>query len=194
MRRCVMGVGLVKSSALASILIGFGVVGLLYLGQPLGPIIFAFGLLSVCVLKADLFTGKAGFYWRDKKKELFYILCINLAIGYIFGNILGLMDNNLIPIAQEKILSQDNYFIYSIKSVLCGMIMYIAVRVYQKGSFLGILYGIPLFIFCGFKHCIANIIIIGIAGRNNFDLLLELLICICGNLFGSIIINILEEK
>lgn len=49
-----------KRSILAPILIGLGAILLLYIGSPIGPFLFAFGLLGVCMLDADLFTGKAG--------------------------------------------------------------------------------------------------------------------------------------
>ena len=60
-----------KKGILASILIGFGVAVLLFLGNPLGPVLFAFGLLGVCYLDAWLFTGKAGYYWKNKITELY---------------------------------------------------------------------------------------------------------------------------
>ena len=63
---------------LAPILIGFGVVVNLTLGPPLGPILFSFGLLGVCTLGAELFTGKAGYMWRNESKDLARILLINL--------------------------------------------------------------------------------------------------------------------
>ena len=61
--------------------------------------------------------------------------------------------------------------------------MYIAVYMYKKGTPLGIIFGIPLFIFCGFQHCIANIITLGVARTIH----LSILICIVGNFIGSII-------
>ena len=61
--------------------------------------------------------------------------------------------------------------------------MYIAVYMYKKGTPLGIIYGIPLFIFCGFQHCIANIITLGVARTFDFSII----ICILGNFVGSII-------
>ena len=61
---------LINKSIAASILISLGNYALLKLGNPIGPIIFAFGLLGVCYLGANLFTGKCGFYIADKIKKL----------------------------------------------------------------------------------------------------------------------------
>ena len=60
--------------------------------------------------------------------------------------------------------------------------MYIAVLMYRKGTPLGIIFGIPLFIFCGFQHCIANIITMGVAKTFHWSII----ICILGNFIGSL--------
>lgn len=185
----------IKNSVLASILIGFGVAAPMYMGAPLGTFLFAFGLIGVCYLGADLFTGKCGYYWREsnsKRLELIVILIVNLVAGWGFGALLSLADPTLITEATAKITSWGNMtiFAYFLKSVFCGAIMYIAVNIWKSDSCLGIIYGIPLFIFCGFQHCIANIIVLGIA--NTFSPLIFL--CILGNLLGSIIIDLLTPK
>lgn len=176
-------------SVLASILIGFGVAVLLFLGNPLGPILFAFGLMGVCYLQADLYTGKAGYYWKDKKANLATILILNLAAGYIFGLLLGYSSPQLIPVALEKIASWDFSMAFFIRSMFCGMIMYICVDIFKRGSYIGILYGVPLFIFCGFQHCIANVIVLGVAQSWSWTLILAII----GNLVGSMIINVLSK-
>ena len=60
---------LIRKSIAASVLIGLGNYVLLKLGNPLGPFLFAFGLLGVCVIGANLFTGKCGFFLEDKIKS-----------------------------------------------------------------------------------------------------------------------------
>lgn len=176
-------------SILASILIGFGVAVLLFLGNPLGPVLFAFGLMGVCYLQADLYTGKAGYYWRDKKAELAKILIINLVAGYGFGLLLSYSSPQLIPVALEKIASWDFSVAFFIRSMFCGMIMYICVDLFKRGTYMGILYGVPLFIFCGFQHCIANVIVLGVAHTWSWTLILAIL----GNFVGSMIINTLSK-
>ena len=176
-------------SILAPILIGFGVIVNLTLGTPLGAILFAFGLLAVCLLRADLFTGKAGYIWRTQPIDLIKILVVNLLVGYLFGMIVAVGFQELIPLAATKIASWSFSLPFFIKSVFCGMIMYIAVDIYTKGNLMGIFFGIPLFILCGFQHCIANIIILGMAMTFDYSILLA----IVGNLIGSIIVNLLNK-
>lgn len=181
---------LIMKSILASLFISFGVIVLLSTNELLGPFLFSFGLLSVCYFQADLFTGRAGYYWKDKKGKLLTILLVNLLSGYLIGFLFSITNDNLIIAANDKIALWDFSLSYFLKSIFCGMIMYICVNIYKKNNnIMGILYGVPLFIFSGFQHSIANIITMGIA--RSFSP--TIFICILGNLIGSMIINLLEN-
>ena len=177
---------LINKSVAASLLIGLGNYALLKLGMPIGPIIFALGLLGVCYMGLNLFTGKCGFLFQDKIKivDLLIILVVNLISGYLIGLVFSLTDSDIMTSAISKVKSWDISLSFFLKSVLCGIIMYIAVFMYKKNTSLGIIYGIPLFIFCGFQHCIANIITMGVA--RTFDY--SIFICIIGNFIGSLFI------
>ena len=156
---------LVLKSIGAAFLISLGIYALLKLGSPIGPVIFAFGLLGVCYLGQNLFTGKCGFFIEDKIPfgDLMIILIVNLVAGYLFGLLYSITDESLIVTAVEKVKTWDFSLAFLIKSFLCGTIMYIAVKMYREKTPLGIIFGIPLFIFCGFQHCIANVITLGVA-------------------------------
>ena len=180
---------LVSKSVLAAILIGLGVAVSLTMGQPLGAIFFAFGLLGVCVLKVNLFTGKAGYWWKEKSLELSLVLGVNLIIGYLIGVLISIANPVLIPIALAKVMSWQFTSSFFIQAIFCGMVMYLCVEMFRNDEKTGIFLGVPLFIFCGFQHCIANIIIMGVAHSFSWTILLA----IAGNLLGSIIINLLQN-
>ena len=175
---------LILKSMGASFLISLGNFALLKLGSPIGPVIFAFGLLGVCYLGQNLFTGKCGFFIEDKIPivDLFIILIVNLISGYVFGLLYSVADMSLIPTALEKVKSWEFSFPFFLKAFLCGTIMYIAVKMYREKTPLGIIFGIPLFIFCGFQHCIANVITLGVAKTMDWSLLLAVI----GNFVGSL--------
>lgn len=177
---------LIRKSIGAALLISLGNYALLKLGSPIGPVIFAFGLLGVCFMGQNLFTGKCGFLIQDKIKfsDLMIILFTNLIAGYLFGLMYSLCDNEIVITAIEKVDSWDLSLAFFIKSILCGIIMYLAVLMYKKGTTLGIIYGVPLFIFCGFQHCIANIVTLGVARTIDASIIL----CIIGNFIGSLFV------
>ena len=182
-----------RKSVAASLLIGLGNYVLLKVGSPLGPFLFAFGLLGDCVLGANLFTGKCGFLFADKIKplHLITILLVNLAAGYLVGLAFSACDAAVVEAARAKVATWDISWSFFIRSILCGVIMYLAVAIYRKGSPLGIIFGIPLFIFCGFQHCIANIITLGVAATWDWSVL----ICVLGNFAGSLMVWwLLREK
>lgn len=178
---------LIKKSIGASLLIGLGNFALLKLGNPIGPIIFALGLLGVCYLGLNLFTGKCGFLFEDKLKvrDLIIILAVNLIAGYLVGLLFSVADPTIVEAASAKVATWEFSLAFFIKSFLCGVIMYLAVKMYKKGTPLGIIFGIPLFIFCGFQHCIANVITLGVATAFSWSLVLAVL----GNFLGAIFMS-----
>jgi formate/nitrite transporter FocA (FNT family) len=68
--------------------------------------------------------------------------------------------------------------------------MYIAVKCYRLGSIWGIFFGVPLFIFAGFQHSIANVITAGVA----LQLSPTILLCAAGNFCGSVITAWLADE
>jgi len=187
---------LIFKSVGAAFLISLGNYALLKLGSPIGPIIFAFGLLGVCYLGQNLFTGKCGFFIEDKIKfsDLMIILVVNLVAGYLFGLLYSITDKELVKVATDKVNTWSFSLPFLIKSFLCGTIMYIAVKMYREKTPLGILFGIPLFIFCGFQHCIANVITLGVARTFDFSLILAIIGNFIGSLFFWYISKNNEEK
>lgn len=184
-------VELINKSIGASILIGLGDYALLKVGNPIGPILFTLGLLGVCYMGLNLFTGKCGFIIEDKINflDLMIILIINLIAGYLLGLIFSLCDVDVYKNAIDKVNSWSFSLSFFIKSIMCGIIMFIAVYIYRKKSPLGIIFGIPLFIFSGFQHCIANIITLGVARTIHSSIILAII----GNFIGSLIMWYLSK-
>ncbi len=176
---------LIKGATLASFLIGLGDYVLLKIGTPLGAFLFALGLYGVCMLGANLFTGKCGFILEDKKwRDLGIILITNLIAGWIIGWLFSLADPAIHEAAVAKFNSWDLSLGFFLRSVFCGMIMYIAVKCYKLGSIWGVFIGVPLFILAGFQHSIANVITAGAAVNWSWTIPL----CVVGNFVGSVAI------
>ena len=177
---------LIKKSAVAAIMIALGDFVLLKIGAPLGAFLFAFGLLGVCALGANLFTGKAGAMKKNgfKIQDMLVILVANLVVGYLIGLLMSFCDESVKTTAIEKVATWDFSVAFFIKAFFCGAIMFITVQSFKKTP-LSVFVGVPLFILCGFQHCIANIITIGIANTWHWSIILA----IAGNWLGAIAVS-----
>ena len=147
-----------RSSLLAGICIGIAGFGYLAEKSIIGAVLFAFGLLTVVHYGLRLYTGTAGFIKKGEVGKLFFIL---------FGNILGCLLVGLMvrcspmPLQEtaQKIL-EGRLIMGPLKGFVlaigCGFIMTTAVTFARKQQNLLLLFGVPLFIMCGFPHCVAD--------------------------------------
>lgn len=190
----------------AGIMIGIG--GTIYLSianQVVGAILFAIGLLTICVYKMNLYTGMIGYILENKLgylKTLTFTLLGNL-LGTIITALLILNTRiaNISIRAREMAIIKisDNYLSIFILSVFCGILMYIAVNNFKKGEdsiikYLSIFICVVVFILCGFEHCIANMYYISLAKAWTFKSAISMLFMIFGNSVGAIIMSLFNNK
>lgn len=196
------------SSILAGLLIAIG--GIIYLSCKsinviMGAFFFAFGLFSIINFKLDLFTGKVGYIFDNKVNFLVDLLIILLGngigcilVGYILRSPILLNDlrfENIISIANEVSLVKLNssWLTILILSILCGIMIYIAVEV-SKRDFHPIIkvvttfFAIAIFILGGFEHCVANMFYFSLANVWSLKTVLYILIMVIGNSIGSLLI------
>ncbi len=144
---------------LAGICISIGCVVNLRVGGVAGAVLFAFGLTTVVYYGLKLYTGTAGFIRRQGDWSMLVMVLI--------GNIIGcLLTAWLIDYAQpdciepaEKILAgrlAKGPFACFLLAIGCGFIMTTAVEFARKGKMLPLIFGVPVFILCGFAHSIAD--------------------------------------
>ena len=179
---------IVSSSVLAGICIAFGGIAYLKVGGLAGAILFTFGLLTVVRYKLKLFTGTAGFF--ENKRDLFNLFVI------LLGNIVGcalvaLMVNvsmpSLVPVADKILASRMENTIPSniLLGMGCGFIMTTSVQFGRMEKFLPLLFGVPLFIMCGFLHSIADAFYYSVAYSSlTIDVLPLYLSIVIGNFIG----------
>lgn len=129
-------------------------------GSLAGAVLFALGLLAIVGYKLKLYTGTAGFINKDEVGNLMVIL-----LGNILGCFLIASLTNYSPIADgihqvaANILNSRLYvgfFGCGLLAIGCGLLMTTAVHFARQQNYLPLLFSIPLFIVCGFPHCIAD--------------------------------------
>lgn len=151
--------GVFGPSVLAGVAISIGCVVYLRTGGVAGAVLFAFGLLTCVHFKLPLYTGTAGFVMdRAGLARLLIILAGNIA-GCLLMALA--MKSSLVGIDVQagavtgRRAAMEPWQIL-ILSGMCGFIMTTAVKFARAGSFLPLLFGVPVFILCGFVHSIAD--------------------------------------
>ena len=138
---------------------GFGFLSLKSSGVFLaGCIIFAFALISVISYKLRLYTGLAGFFGRTEFGLLVKVLLGNIIGCATMGAFTRLSPMPLQETAQALLQSRLDLGLVNggLLAIGCGFIMTTAVTFARQGNNLPMLFGVPLFIVCGFPHCIAD--------------------------------------
>lgn len=156
---------LVRSSILAGIAIGCGGFGFLASGiqaETFGPlfgsILFSFGLMTVVAYKLALYTGTAGFIKKNEIGRLFVILGGNI-IGCICMGLISRCSPMDIQSAAQNVINlrlERGPLCCGLLGIPCGFMMTTAVTFARKQHYIPLLLAVPLFIVCGFTHCIAD--------------------------------------
>ena len=156
----------IRSSLFAGIYIGTAGFGFLaastqsQYGALAGAILFALGLLSIVGYKLKLFTGTAGFIQKNEIGSLFTIL-----LGNIFGCLLIALLTSFSPMADAIQSAATNIMLMRMEtgavgcgllSIGCGLLMTTAVHFARQKNIFPLLFAVPLFIVCGFPHCVAD--------------------------------------
>ena len=136
-----------------------------------GAFMFTTGLYIILTHKFGLFTGKVCEVPNHKPVyliEVFMTILGNLIGTFIFASLLlptrigGALSAAALDVVALKL--SDSPLSTFIMSVLCGLLVCLAIYTYRActeagnhfGAALGVFTCIPLFILCGFNHCVAD--------------------------------------
>jgi formate/nitrite transporter FocA (FNT family) len=163
-----------RQALFSGVLIGLGGAGFLALGGIPGAVIFAFGLIGVVLSGVPLYTGKAGALPLKETWSLLEIWFWNVVGCVMIGLLLKYSSTNYTAAADAIIQGrfQSGVLGSFLRAIGCGMIIDIAVYLYRKsGSLLPVLFGVPLFILCGFYHSIADVVYLTVSWKWSPDIL-----------------------
>ena len=174
-------------------------------GMIFASALFSVGLILVCVLGLQLYTGKIGVVFDgETKRDVGYnaiclpIMLVGNTIGafalgilchFIFMNVPEVA-NRIAAIAQGKITSNTVF----LQGILCGALVYIAVYFFKNlqnygMKIIGIITAVTLFVYCGFQHCIANMFYFGMDFSWKLEYLWNILIVILTNSIGALLVR-----
>ena len=162
------------------------------------------GLLAVCTLGLNLYTGKICYALDNKPAYLLECLVVWL------GNLVGTAGTGLLirctrltavvekGMALCDVKLGDNLLSIFILAIFCNIMIFIGVDGYNKnphepGKYLAMFLAIMVFILCGFEHCIANMFYFTMAGVWSGKALLYILVMTLGNAVGGVLIPLCRK-
>lgn len=163
-----------------------------------GAVFFCVGLFMVCTLGLNLFTGKVC-YLPGKPRSYWGFLALvwlgNLGGAELTALLLRL--TRLGPGLREKaaalaaVKTGDGLLSLFLLGVFCNILIFIAVESYLKnphelGKYLGLCFGVTVFILAGFEHCVADMFYFALAGWTPRAFLC-LLVITAGNGVGGVL-------
>ncbi len=186
-----------RKSFFAGILIGLGACGYLALGGLPGAIIFAFGLIGVVLSGSLLYTGRAGVMKLSETGDLVMIWLFNILACILLGLLMASLGGEPVERAQTAVagrLAQGPWRSF-LRAVGCGLIIDIAVWMYRTTkNILPVLFGVPLFIVCGFYHSIADVVYLVAAWKWSPDILWYYPVIVLGNYAGCNVRRLILPK
>ena len=174
------------------------------MGQPVfGGIFFSVGLMGVCLLGANLFTGKVGYLLEQKPIFLLDLLIMAigniigaLAVGYICG---FLFSGWTVPLTSKFIYGEGSSFLESfLRAIGAGLFVYLAVECFKRipsypAKLLMVLMSIATMVLTGCNHSIANVFYfaycqVRVSGFDAINAILSVLVALVGNALGSLLL------
>ena len=194
-------IALIRSAIMAGICIGIAGFGYLAEKSIVGAVLFAFGLLTVVSYKLKLYTGTAGFIKKGEVGQLLLILLGNI-VGCLLVALIARCSPMPLQETAQGILAarlETGALRCGILAVGCGFIMTTAVTFARKGNNYPLLFGVPLFIMCGFPHCVADVyyyltVPVAFLTENAFNIATLYLSIVLGNFLGCNLYRIICKE
>ena len=185
-----------RSSIIAGLLIAIGGFVFLKVGGIVGACLFTFGLLGVIHYQVHLFTGRSGYV--NSVSDTFLLFT-----AVLFGNVLGcylvsllVTETAMVEAASALVATRISSGLLTnfLLAIPCGFIMTTCVEFGRGDKFLPTLFGIPLFIMCGFRHCIAYAFYLCVNGVYSTELFYIWGVIVLGNFIGCNLFRVINYK
>lgn len=181
----------------AAISVG-GTVFLSLESKVLGALFFSVGLFMVCTLGLNLYTGKVCYLPGKSRGYVGFLALVWLGnLAGAEGTALLLRLTRIGTMLAEKaetlcrVKTGDSLLSLFVLGMFCNIMIYVGVESYlanrhELGKYLGIVFGVVVFILCGFEHCVADMFYFAMAGWS-WRALLCLVVITLGNAVGGMI-------
>ena len=195
---------LIKSIMAGMMIAIGGTVFLMSDNKVIGASFFTIGLFMIVTRGLNLYTGKVGYIFENNPKYLIEVLVTIIGnfigtflVGFIlkFTRIFETINAKAISICDAKL--NDNIISIIFLSIMCGMLMYLAVNGFRDGKdnvakYASVFLSVIVFILCGFEHSIANMYYFTVAGWS-LHAFGYLGLMVLGNGIGGVIVPLTEK-
>ena len=188
------------SAIFAGICIGLAGLGFLT-NSTIGMFLFVFGLAAVVNYRVKLFTGTAGFLQKFSDIWMLLVCLIGNIIGcYLVSRIAVVSPNNLTTAAEELLTKRLTlgWLNAGIMAIGCGILMSASVQFAREsenfGHWVPLIFAVPLFILCGFPHCIADAFYLCVNGVYSTELFYIWVVIVLGNFIGCNLFRLINYK
>lgn len=182
-----------------------GIAALAYLSaesQVIGALLFSFGLMVIVSTGYYLYTGKVGYL--VSKKNYLSVLGVTILGNAVGTFAIAMMARIALPqlITKAEIISADklrnDVLQVLILSVLCGMMMYLAVEGYKRtkndvAKVFIVSAAVVIFILAKFEHSVANMVYFSLGASFDLKTLLYLVVMLVGNGLGAMLLCYIDE-
>lgn len=185
---------------LAGLSISIGCIAFLSSGNKIiGALFFVIGLFMILNFNFNLFTGKVCYALDNKPSYL-----LTLAVVWI-GNFVGTLLTallvratrlapSLVEASQTLVQAKldDGLLSIFLLAIMCNILIYLAVYGYKKfdniiAKTLALVFGVSVFVLCGFEHCVADMFYFFLAGAWSWKMIGYLLMITLGNCVGGLL-------
>ena len=167
--------------------------------KAVGAVFFVVGLFTICTFGFNLFTGKVCYIFQNDKNYALSIPAIWLGnwVGcLIVGEMIRFTRLSALVEKSQGIVETklgDSLLSVFVLAILCNILIYIAVDGFKNnpheiGKYLALVFGVSVFVLCGFEHCVANMFYITVAGKWSGYAIVFILVNTVGNALGGWII------
>lgn len=199
------------SSIIAGILIAIGGIAFIMCKYKLnsnadlmGSLLFSIGLFSILIYGLNLFTGKVCYFFHENTKFKLNLLTILLG-NFIGASVTGYLfrfsaSEGVLELATKicEAKLQNSHIQCFLLSCFCGVMIYLAVNIYKEAEhvlakYFAVVFGVVIFIICGFEHCVATMYYFSVANMWNLTTFVYFLIMVLGNSVGGVALPLLRK-
>lgn len=192
------------SAILSGVFISIGGIAFLTVeNKEVGALLFSVGLLAICTNSLALYTGKVCYCLDDRNNimDLPFVWLGNLIGTVISSYLISLTRISTICARAKQICLtkiNDDLLSIFILALFCNFLIYLAVDGYknnhhQLGKYLSLLFGIVIFVTCGFEHCVANMFYFSLARMWSKKSIIFIIVNTLGNSIGGISIHLVKK-